>query len=133
MNSPSVDIKSYLVSSTVGITTPIQVGLESDGPDELITLFDTNGQNPESMYNYERPGLMVRVRGERKDYTGAYTLAAAIKTALHVEGETNGLRNQTIGGTRYIATWAEGDIHWIGYDEQDRPIFTVNFIVHRTA
>lgn len=69
--------------------------------------------------------VQIRVRGDRNGYQAARALAGAIKDELH------GLRDQTINGTRYILVWAQSDVLWLGYDENQRPEFSINFRIQR--
>lgn len=96
-------------------------------PDRAVGVFDTPGFAPEANYQYERPTVQVRVRGNRGDYLGTHTLGQAIRNLL------NGTANVVLNGARYIGIWASSDVFFVSYDSKHRPIVTVNFRVHRTS
>lgn len=129
MNSPAVDISAMLIlsSSATGLTegTDLFIADEPELPNAVVTIYDTGGASPQPGYTYLRPTVQVRIRGAKMDYATAYTLAETIRNVLH------GFPNQNINGTKYIAIYGLGDIQNLGDDENGRPIFTVNFIIHR--
>ena len=132
MNAPSVDIADLLVLSSSGLSlalaTDLFIGQEPSTPDECTTIYDRPGFAPENTIEiYDKPGFMIRVRGGKNDYAGAYEIAQDIKVYLHK------MADQTVGSTRYIAIWAEGDANFIGYDDNERPVFTLNLICHRAG
>ena len=126
MNAPSVDIKSILVSA-LGLIYAIDLFVAEmpESPDRCVTIIDSGGNDAESQYIYERPTIQILVRGERGEYE--YDLAKAIKDELH------GTANETVGGTRYVGIWAEGDILSLGQDENKRSLLSINFRIHRTV
>jgi len=129
MNSPAYDVANILESTAFGlgvIGTDIFIGREPASPDNCITVFDTGGYEPESSdVVYELPTVMIKVRN--KTYTNGYAKIAAIKAALHKAA------NIAEGTTRYIAIWAQSDIITLGYDDNNRALFSVNFRIHRTG
>ena len=128
MNSPAVDIANILASSAFSygvVGTDLFVSREPLEPVNCTTIYDTGGYEPESAdVVYDRPTIMARVRNS--SYASGYAKAQAIKTALHKANQI------TEGGTRYIALWAQSDILFIGYDDSNRALFTINFRIHRT-
>ena len=132
MNSPSVDIKDMLASSAVGVgtfNTDLFIGEEPTGvktQDAVVTIFDTGGFAPEAMVDIHYPTVMVRIRGTKNGYLAAYTKAESIKTALHK------LTKETWNSTLYIQILAQSDILFNGYDEKDRPVFSINFGIQRS-
>lgn len=133
MNAPSKDITDYLATSAVGVGTFGTDLFFSTMPDSANTneglcvgVFDTGGDAPEAGYTYERPHLQVQVRGNKGEYIEAYDKAADVRDALH------GLTNETINSARYVGIWCLSDVAFISYDEKHRPLFTVNFRIHRT-
>lgn len=129
MNSPSEDIKDILdgqSSLALAFRTNLFVSEMPPKPDECVAVYDTGGENPQPNYTYERPTVQVRVRGAKGDYEDAYALAEAIRNIL------NGMHDEEVGGTRYIGIWAMGDILFVGYDDNHRPLLTINFRLHRT-
>ena len=136
MQSPAVDMADILESSAIGAGDigassgwSIHVSTipdDSNTPDTVIGLFDYGGGQPIANYTYDYPSVQVRVRGAKAGYQAAWTKANEIKEALH------GLANETWNGTRYIQILCTSDVMFVGYDENHRPILTVNFEIHRT-
>jgi len=131
MNPPSEDIKDILESSQSGtglvFGTDLFIGEEPVSPDQCITIYDTGGPEPQAGYVYDYPTVQVRIRGNKGAYKETWALADTIKSALH------GLHNESWNGTKYHGIWCQSDIIFIGYDDNSRPVFTVNFRIHRSA
>ncbi len=131
MNSPAQDISTLLDASSAALGLDLSTNLfcfeEPDNPDAVVTCYDTGGADPEPNYVYLRPTVQVRIRGDKSTtkWTDAYTLAEGIRDALH------GVHNQTVGGARYVQIFAQGDIFSLGLDENNRPVLTINFTIHR--
>lgn len=129
MNPATVDVKDILESSEsgTGLTfgTDLFISFEPDSPDAVVTLYDSGGWAPDA-HDYQKPTIMARVRGPKGGYATGYATARAVVDALH---ERN---NETWNGTRYIGIWQEGDVLFLEYDDSRRPVFSVNFRVHRT-
>ena len=93
-----------------------------------MTLYDPpSGAPPQVNFKYYKVNEQARIRGAKFGYQAAYAMAETVRDALHE------LTHQTVNGTKYIAIWASTDIFSIGEDENKRPIFTVNFVAHRTV
>lgn len=130
MNPPSEDIMGILDGdSTLGleIGTDLFVSEMPGTPDACVAVFDTGGYDPEANYTYWRPTISVRVRGAKGGYVVAHNLAQQIAGAIH------GLANYGVGSTRYVGIWQEGDIMFLGYDDNHRPLLSMNFRLHRTT
>jgi len=126
VNSPAVDIKDILVGAGIGVFgTSLFVGREPVAPDTCVTVYDAGGQDPLPSDLTDFPAIQVRVRGLINDYEGAMTKAQAVKDALL------GLPETTVGTTRYVGITMRGEINFMGYDEANRPSFTLNFQVTR--
>jgi len=139
MNPPSIDIKDLLNGDTsLGLTfqTDLHVSYlpdDDDTPNLCVAVFDTPGESPEHGVDAdspaENPGVMVMVRGNIREYSEAYMLANDIKNFL--KGESN--HNFTLNGTKYVGIWSEGNPIPIGYDDEGRPLFTINFRIKRSG
>lgn len=131
MNSPSEDIKDILESSQAGLTlvygTDLFRSFEPESPNFCVTIFDTGGYPPQSNYVYEYPTIMIRCRGDVFKYDAAWAQLKEINLVLH------DLHGETWNGTKYIGIWAAGDIIPLGYDENNRPLLSLNFRIHRTT
>lgn len=132
MNSPAQDIKDMIDASdaALGLTFAVNLFVSEmpESPNECVCVYDTGGFDPASTdERYEYPTVEIMVRGERMEYTDGWSLAQDIKDVLHK------LHNETWDSTRYIGIWCVGDVNHIGYDENQRPKFSINFRIHRTA
>lgn len=135
MNAPSEDMKDILEGTSALALTFAEDLFISEMPDEnedaivsdqCVCIYDTGGEPAEVNYTYEKPTIQIRVRGAKGAYLATHELAQSIRDTL------NGLHNETWNGARYIGIWAMGDVLFISYDDNHRPIFTVNFRIHRT-
>lgn len=126
MTSPAQDLKDKLESAGVATFAAtsgwsLRVGKEPATPDTTVTLYDTGGPDPNPKWLIEEPRVMARVRGAADDYPGAYA------KAIEVRDELLGSPRETVNGTVYVGIWAEQDPSLIEYDEESRPVFTINF------
>jgi hypothetical protein len=129
MSAPSVDVKDLLESESVlALTfgTDLFIGEIPPEPNECVVVFDTGGSPSEPHYTYERPTVQIRVRGERGGYVVAYDLINAVRNTL------NGQSNVSVNTSRYVGIWQQGDVSFVAWDDNQRPLFTVNFRLHRT-
>lgn len=137
MNPPSEDIKDLLEDGdsssddigTFNATTgwSIKMSEMSTSPDTCILVSDgPSWGSPNPNYSYEYPTIQIQVRGEKGSYLTAYAKAEEIKNFL------NGNGNQTVNGARYIQITCSSDILYLGRDENQRPLFSINFELQRT-
>lgn len=130
MDAPSEDIKTLIdANSAIGLTfaTDLFISEMPTTPNKCVCIRDTGGFNPEVNFEYDRPTVQITVRGDKGDYVAGYDLAKLIRDELH------GTANETVGTARYIGIWSQGDIIFAGYDDNHRPLFTLNFLIHRTS
>jgi hypothetical protein len=127
MNPQCKDIKTILVDEAIALASSIHLTRMPESPDSVITIIDQPGSPPESMLQYYKPMVQVIVRGERNSYEATKTIADDILTCLHAYGPL------TIDDTNYVGIWATSDVIPLGYDKSDRPIFSVNFMIHRSV
>lgn len=128
MNSPSVDVKDILVNNDSSSTiydfgTTLFVSHEPDSPDRCITILDSGGFDPDVSSTYERPTIQIRVRDKSNAYPQAYSTIKAIVDLLHAN-------RYVINSTTYIF-WQQGDIFYLGRDEDNRITFTANMRMNR--
>ena len=127
MNPPSEDIKDMLVDAGIGtFGADLFISQMPDTPNACVGLYDTGGYQPEANYVYDRPTVMARIRGDIGGYINAYGKAEDIK------GELHGLTNETWNSTRYVQILCQSDIMFLGYDDNNRPLLSINFAIHRT-
>ncbi len=125
-------MKDLLESSAAGLGLVFNADLfVSDFPPEdisqanIVSLYDTGGEAPDSNMTYERSTFQVRVRNS--DYDTGYDLAKDIMRYLNVQEDVD------VDESRYIGVWATSDIFFVGRDDKRRTILTVNFRAHRTT
>lgn len=138
MNPVCEDIKDMMVDSNLAIgdfaaTTGWSIHLtdmpdDDNTPDTCILVLDTGGDapDPDSSKNIGNPTFQVLVRGTKMGYQDTWDKAKEILDGLH------GKHNETWNNTRYIHIFAKSDILPLGYDENRRPMFSINFSVMRT-
>lgn len=127
MNAASEDIKDILVAAGVGIfKTNLFIGTMPASPDANVTIRDTPWKPPELNYEIDYPGIQTLVRGARGQYTATQVKAVSVNTVLHGYQET-------INDTRYILVAAAHSPIYVGKDEQNRPMFSINFEIQRTT
>lgn len=131
MNAPSEDIKDILLAESALALTyarDLFIGIiPQDAADQCVAITDTGGEGLENRYTYERPTVQVLVRGNKGDYLGAQELTQQCRDVLI------GIENYTINAARYIGIWCRTDVLYLGEDDNNRPLFSVNFNIHRTT
>lgn len=129
MNPASHDLRDLLVTGGIGSTASesswgIYRGKEPLSPDTTITLYDYGGPvNPK--WRQDEVRVQARIRGNKNGYDEAWQKAKDVSKCLV------GIPKQTINGTVYVGIWVVSDVTFSRYDDNDRPIFTVNFRVIR--
>jgi len=132
MNSPADDVRVMLEGESSLALTLGENLYVSEMPDEIpggpgvcVGLYDSGGFPPQPNFTYEYPTVQVQVRGLAGGYMEAYAMAQAILIAL------NGTFDVTIDSVRYVGVWAMQSPLFVGRDERNRPLFTINFRLHR--
>ena len=130
MNPPSEDICDILEQSSVRagtFGTDLFISKMPSSPDACVCVYDTGGEPPTLPYSYFKPTIQVRVRGIISGYQSAWDKAKEVMDALH------GVSNETWNGSRYIMIACMSDIIFVGYDDNNRPLLSMNFTIHRTT
>lgn len=137
MRAPSEDLMDVLANaSDVALT----VGVDLHGnkmpaaPDQCVSINDSGGYAPDVNVRILHPTAQALIRGDKGDYREAYALAATIRDVIVPPGR-DGLPapcSFVLGGARYIGIWVQSDVFFLGRDELDRPLFSVNFRMDRT-
>lgn len=128
MTSPAQDIRVLIDGdSSLGLVfgTDLFVGDMPESPDACVALFDTGGSSPDPN-KYFRADVQVLVRGTVGSYSETYAVTETILLLLH---EYYGTPS---GSTYYYSVvWASGVPFYIGVDESNRPLFSLNFRIQR--
>jgi len=133
-NPVSFDIKDYLVAQSFGTfaSTSSSVWgifcvMEPEKNKKSITIVDTVGFKPLNTINRQTPtrreGFMVKVRDIV--YTTAWTKLDAIGNKL------DNTYQLTINSQLYDTIVKQGDINYLGVDENSNHMFSLNFLAYR--
>lgn len=132
MGSPSVDIKDILCdNSSFAFNDNVFVGMvPQDKPettqDAVLGIRDTGGSQPEGISDIEYPTVQIICRALPFKYTEGYNLIKSAEDILHGQGGV------TKNSSYYLGIWSAGAILFIGYDEKNRPEFSLNFRMQRS-
>jgi len=131
----SVDVKDLLeagalwdsIYSVPVFGTDLFISHEPDEPDTCITIYDTQGLDPDQEINpdnnfTEHPACQIRVRSN--SYEEAYQI-------MRICVKTLKIRPQAINNSCYGSITQSGTINSLGQDERDRTRLTTNFIAIR--
>ena len=109
---------------TVGST--IFIGLMPDTPEACVVLYESPGPGVVEHFgggiSLDLVTIQVSVRGVRDDYPTARNLTDSIRTYL------SSVTEETLSGVRILRIRPEGYVNAIGRDQEDRPLFSANFI-----
>lgn len=98
----------------------IFIGRQPNDPNACITLYDSGGRaNPRWLLDF--PSVQIRVRG------GANQYAAAANRCLQIKQILLGIPSQDLNGDRWVQVNLTSDRAFVGYDQLNRPEFTMNF------
>jgi hypothetical protein len=121
MKSPADNIATILHNLGVGVKgKDIFIGRDPALKKQTITCYDMGGAVPNPKYNRNEPRVKIVVSGNVDKYAEAYTKAKQIKDLLL------GADNILIGTDIYFAFRMTSDIASIGYDDNNRPMFSIN-------
>ena len=122
MASLADDIADLLEAQAIGtLGTDMFVGKEPAVDTLSILLLDVGGSAPNPLFARDFRDLQIVITGAVNGYSAAYNKAESIKNYLL------GLDSQTVGTTVYFAFNMRSDITFVGYDNNDKPKFTLNF------
>lgn len=127
MTSPSKDVAQLLNDEGIAVLNQnLFIGRMPPDTENVILVLDEGGvgiQNP--VWKRDNLSISIYVRGLQNDYEQGYNLAYSVKNCL------NGHDTVTINGSDYIRFVINGDIVWVGFDENNRPRFSMNWTVTR--
>ena len=132
MRSPATNLAMLLDDALVGAVAKaqvtlsrwlIKVGRMSEETNRLIVCSDTGGSTPNPKWALDFPNISVFVRGGVNEYEEAWVKANQVKSALL------GIDPTVFEDVRWDGITMRSDIFNTGYDERDRPTFSLNFRV----
>lgn len=121
MKSPAHDLAIYLSMNGVG-TFPgtISMHVEPSTPDNVVTLYDTGGQEPDTdQLDLMRPTFQVRVRN--LDPALGYAMQERIRDLLMLPGRI------VTADSAFVMITPSSDIASLGRDETGRFLTTLNY------
>lgn len=126
MIDPAYDLQKIYEASGTSSGTTVKTGKIPTSPDEVVTFLDTGGRPEQNLLNtseqgWKYPTVQVRVRGDVQDYIGARELSEDVYNTLHKTMRTSGNSNH------YEQIIASGEPIWLGYDDNNRPEWSINF------
>jgi hypothetical protein len=126
MTDIAVSVKDILVAAGVGVFAAptgwsIAISREPTSPDSVITIFPTGGFSPNPKWKVDFPSVQIRIRGNRSGYQAAEAKAKEVKNTLL------GIFSLDINGDRLVSITMAGDMTLLTYDDNERPIFVINF------
>lgn len=102
------------------------VGEDSNSPGVAVFVLDSGGSLDAPFIgggkSHQIRSVQILVRGNRRDYAGAMTMAKAVRASLHYA---------TVTGY-YACTCRDASPIYAGLDDYERPNFSLNFELRRT-
>jgi hypothetical protein len=131
MSDPAKDIATYLDAQGAATSeTNLYYGKKpaTPGAYPVATVLSTGGFDPVVNADREQhqPTVQVIITGAVQGYDAARTLGEDIRDEL-----IDPVTFTTADGFTYYGSYQQGDIEAIGYDENDRPEFSMNFRFYR--
>jgi hypothetical protein len=100
----------------------IHIGKMPKTPDTVILINRSGGRPSDPKWLLDYPNVQVRVRGPKANQQQAEQKAVDIKDRFL------GLTSETqVSGDRWVSVTMLSDIAPLGYDENERPEFSINF------
>lgn len=131
MSSPADTTADFLAAAGIGVVASgldwsIHIGSEPTEPKKTVTVYDTVGSDPVlSEIDLRRPSVQVRVKSD--EYAAGWGKANDVHVALVEAGKTIHASTVTIGW------FGQGDVLFIGRDDENNYLFTCNFEMMRQS
>lgn len=119
-------VKDKLVAANIGVWKAstgwnISIGKLPSKPDTAVAVILGPGLEANPKYLLDYPSVQVLVRGDTNGYVAATEKIQKVKDVLL------GLHSQDVNGDRWVQVNAIGDIIPLGYQDNDKPMFSMNF------
>ena len=132
MSAPATDIANYLEISGIGtVGTDIFIDkMPEEGNRPLtptMTVYNTGGFDPAVNFHrkHYQPTVQIVIAGKPGDYVATETKALAIQEKM-----TDPV-SFAAAPFDYYGSYQQGDTVFLGYDENNRPEFSLNFRLFR--
>lgn len=89
-------------------------------PAQMVAVIPSGGLDGEQLVELDYPSVQVLIRGSSVASSGLEAKVAAVNAALH-------LYSGTVNGRVYVNIARKGDVLWAGRDQNQRPIYSLNF------
>lgn len=89
-------------------------------PAQMVAVIPSGGLDGEQVVELDYPSVQVLVRGSSAAGSALETQVAAVNAALH-------LYSGTVNGRVYVNIARKGDVLWLGRDQNQRPMYSLNF------
>jgi len=109
--STTIDTKDWVIT----------YGKLAAEPMAVVNIRVTAGQTANPKFLLDYPAAQCLIRGHKGKYTEAKKIAYRVKDILL------GITSQTVKGIHWVAITMQGDVLYLGNDENDCPMFSVNF------
>lgn len=130
MSTPARDMLAILQGASPSWGTfgvDLFVAAMPDSPGACVAAYDTGSwREPHAGLGNTFPLVQIVVRGLPNTYERTYLDAVAIRDLIL------GAAQRTVSGVTYNGFWASSDIASLGFDEQRRPRFSMNFRLMRS-
>lgn len=124
MSSPAITAGELLSSAVVGGVSgwTLKFGHIPSEPDQVVVFTDSGGQNPNPRWRLDYPTFQAMIRGKKGEYDVAWNKAKEVKDGLLGIEPFNAANSD-----RWDGIICMGDIGLVGYDDNERPMLSVNF------
>lgn len=119
---PSEHLKQLLTTHVASSGWQVEIGSMPKDPDRIIMITDTIGLDANPKFLLDFPTCQVMVRGNTNGYLDTFREIKAVKDLL-----LGVYSYDTANGDRMVSITQNGDIGFIGRDENMRPLWTSNY------
>jgi hypothetical protein len=117
-----LELISFIKTRVNGVYYPNSFPISTKAPDVCAVVKLTGGFPPSQWTGKKQPSFQILVRGKANDVAEVETRAYAIHESLM------NLREVTVGDEAIVIIRAMNSVPiYIGNDENDRPIYSMNF------
>lgn len=121
MDAPVSEGIRSLLTTHVGISGwTLNTGIMPESPDKVIVVSDTGGLPANPKWLLDFPSAQIIVRGIVGGYIAVYNEINTLKDILL------GITSLDLLGDRYVSITQGSDVAFIGSDDNQRPLFSLN-------
>jgi hypothetical protein len=124
-HAPSIDFAAFFAEQTGhALGEDVFHGRLPDDPSEAIAFLEQGGLAPSNVFDGSgprQPTLQVMVRADATDYVRSREIVQSVFDTLHCQA------NLIANGRFYLSVDAQQEPIWLGYDNNERPMWSINF------